>query len=521
VFVSGYDSDNVFKVTPAGVITEIADASGDGLGNPLLEPHRLTTDIAGNVYVTGRLSLNAFKIVDSLDLVITDLYIKPDTSVIAPTTDDEIKAIFKIKNFGTTPSGSFDWRLMVNGVEHTKETSGSLGRLEMLTDTVSLGLLASGPYVIRIEADPDAAKPESDETNNVDSLAFLIKEPPILPDLVIDSLYVKPDTSSTSPLTSDDVSIHFNIKNVGDAATGEFVWRFVFGGLEFKRDTTASLEPDEVLADSVRLGFVGPYRTSIVIEADPDDLIIEKEEANNTDSLFLLTKEPGVKFAGRVMLEGAYATGGKMTTALTAVLPSSQPYSNSFYNGTLVDYDGSESVGSFPPGTVDWILVDLRTDSSASSTVDGAFRPAFVDSVGSILGLDGDTLSFAGLPRTAYHVVVRHRNHLSVMTPDPVSVAPNGVATWDFTTSLGQAFSEGGDPLRELDSGIFGMFACDANADGNVTAPDFNLWNGSTTAGETGYYVPADCNLDGNSTAPDFNLWNANTTAGAATQVPD
>jgi hypothetical protein len=96
----------------------------------------------------------------------------------------------------------------------------------------------------------------------------------------------------------------------------------------------------------------------------------------------------------------------------------------------------------------------------------------------------------------------------------------SGSGTWDFTTAMTQAYSGGGSPMKDLGDGSFGLFAADNNADGNVTAPDFNQWNAETTAGATGY-VRGDHNLDSNVTAPDFNLWNANTTAGAATQVPD
>jgi hypothetical protein len=115
-------------------------------------------------------------------------------------------------------------------------------------------------------------------------------------------------------------------------------------------------------------------------------------------------------------------------------------------------------------------------------------------------------------------VVVDHRNHAAVMTPQMLDVSSGSVA-WDLTTSMSQAYTAGGSPMKDLGGGVFGMFACDSSVDGQVTAPDFNLWNASTTAGETGYR-PADCNLDGQVTAPDFNLWNANSTAGAASKVP-
>ncbi|MCH8170309.1 MAG: SBBP repeat-containing protein [Bacteroidetes bacterium] len=38
VYVTGFNTDNAFKITPGGVITEIIDATGDGAGNPLDGP---------------------------------------------------------------------------------------------------------------------------------------------------------------------------------------------------------------------------------------------------------------------------------------------------------------------------------------------------------------------------------------------------------------------------------------------------------------------------------------------------
>jgi len=62
VFVAGVISDNVFKITPGGTITEIINATGDGSGNTLNEPFDVATDSSGNVFVTARDSDNAFKI---------------------------------------------------------------------------------------------------------------------------------------------------------------------------------------------------------------------------------------------------------------------------------------------------------------------------------------------------------------------------------------------------------------------------------------------------------------------------
>jgi len=50
VYVAGKESDNVFKITPAGLITEIIDAAGDGT-SPFSFAQGIAVDGAGNVYV--------------------------------------------------------------------------------------------------------------------------------------------------------------------------------------------------------------------------------------------------------------------------------------------------------------------------------------------------------------------------------------------------------------------------------------------------------------------------------------
>jgi len=63
IFVSGFYSDNVFKIAPDGTITEIIDIDGDGTGNNILRyPRDVETDSKGNLYVVGIHSDNVFKI---------------------------------------------------------------------------------------------------------------------------------------------------------------------------------------------------------------------------------------------------------------------------------------------------------------------------------------------------------------------------------------------------------------------------------------------------------------------------
>ena len=60
--VAGRLSNNAFKIFLYGTITEIIDETGDGAGNTLLEPAGIAVDGSGDVFVTGYGSDNAFKI---------------------------------------------------------------------------------------------------------------------------------------------------------------------------------------------------------------------------------------------------------------------------------------------------------------------------------------------------------------------------------------------------------------------------------------------------------------------------
>ena len=70
-YVTGSASDNAFKITSDGLITEIIDSTGDGMGNALHYPRGIAVDDSGNAYVTGSVSNNAFRITP--DGVITEI----------------------------------------------------------------------------------------------------------------------------------------------------------------------------------------------------------------------------------------------------------------------------------------------------------------------------------------------------------------------------------------------------------------------------------------------------------------
>jgi hypothetical protein len=230
----------------------------------------------------------------------------------------------------------------------------------------------------------------------------------------------------------------------------------------------------------------------------------------------------GASLRIRAFLEGAYnPASNRMNTGLLdgAALPLSQPFSNTDYDGTVLDFDSLQSVIVHSDSTVDWMLVSLRTGTESGSTIASATHAAVIYEGGTVGEIEDDSLHFVGVSSGSYYLVLHSRNHLDVMS-DTAIVVSGGVGSHDFTPAATAAYpGNDASAQKQLEPGVFGMYAADASIDGQVTASDFNLWLTSTKAVETGYLL-TDFNLDAQVTASDFNLWLVNTKAVASSKVP-
>ncbi len=187
----------------------------------------------------------------------------------------------------------------------------------------------------------------------------------------------------------------------------------------------------------------------------------------------------------RVLLQGPFAAG-MMSTALRTAgsIPLTQPYNIAPWN-----YAGTESVSSIPADVVDWVLVQLRTGTAASSTT--ATRAAFVKRDGFIVDLDGlSPVGFPGVAEGLYYIVLRHRNHLAVMSANHFGLTPvNGLA--DFRAA-GMAY--GLASMVEVTPGIYAMYAGDVTPEGAIVLSD-ELTVIRTNNLQAGYNK-ADVNMD-------------------------
>ncbi len=168
----------------------------------------------------------------------------------------------------------------------------------------------------------------------------------------------------------------------------------------------------------------------------------------------------------KAFLEGPYnSSTATMRTDLQPVLPAVQPYTTSPWS-----YVGVETIATIPSGAVDWVLLELRTGTASSTRV--ATRAALIKSNGVIVELDGSSpVTFGGISAGNYYVVIRHRNHLPIMSASPLSLTTSA-SLYDFTMSQSQAY--GVSPMKEIVSGVFGMIAGDANSTNIITASDAN-----------------------------------------------
>ncbi len=195
----------------------------------------------------------------------------------------------------------------------------------------------------------------------------------------------------------------------------------------------------------------------------------------------------------KTYLEGPF-NGSEMNTSLNPMLPLTQPYDEAPFN-----YSGEEEVLSIPaPDIVDWILLELRDAQSAADAGNGSIvaqRAAFLLQDGSIVDTSGlNQVTFNIAVSDSLYLVIKHRNHLGIMSSTALTNNGNNVYSFDFTISLNKAYG-GSSGYKNIEGANFGLVAGDGNADGIIDSQDKSL----TWEIKAGFmeYAPGDYNCDG------------------------
>lgn len=210
--------------------------------------------------------------------------------------------------------------------------------------------------------------------------------------------------------------------------------------------------------------------------------------------------------ATTVLLEGCYAGSNSMSTLLNTFIPHTQPYSASPWN-----YTGTETVIDMPANTVDWVLVELRQAASPelamqTTILSGWPKAMLLMQDGSIKDVDGSSPLMGSATGDNLYIVIRHRNHLDLMSSAPLTLSGN-TYTYNFTDALTKAYGAGAG-YKQIATGVFGMVAGDGDADGSIFMSDRTLWR--SNLGISSSYQSTDFDMDGNSFMSDRAVWRGN-----------
>lgn len=222
----------------------------------------------------------------------------------------------------------------------------------------------------------------------------------------------------------------------------------------------------------------------------------------------------------RLLLEGAMrSTGDSVAPVMSTDLAQRGLVPNvpqRIYPYSLDNVLVGDTAVAIGDSIVDWVTVEFRNDFSNG-------EPALIETV--LLTKDGRLIDpqtlrprvIAGISAGFYQLVVRHRNHLSIMTETPILVDRSNIRTTvDFTRGTNLLGGAASTRLISTFEGrrFFGMPAGNIDGgDANITLAegidrnDMDLiWRNRQLIDQ---YATFDTNLDGVVTTLDWNLsWN-------------
>lgn len=218
---------------------------------------------------------------------------------------------------------------------------------------------------------------------------------------------------------------------------------------------------------------------------------------------------PQLRLAAKILLEGPYRNGSMAADLRERNLVPTRPPDIYPYN--LDPNRAALSVERVPTDVIDWVTLELRTLASGGQKY---YRTGFLRKDGRIVDLDGLTpIVLAQLDTGRYYVVVRHRNHLAVMSAEPYHFQyRQTLSLLDFSTPdvvMGNA-----QALKPVDCTpggaiVYALVAGDINGDGKVDSADRTDYDAIWNNRDREDYVVFDTDMSGIVTTRDVNKsWN-------------
>jgi hypothetical protein len=151
-----------------------------------------------------------------------------------------------------------------------------------------------------------------------------------------------------------------------------------------------------------------------------------------------------IRLDARAWLGGAYdalATQMRDDLRTQSLIPLVEPYTALGYVHSGAG--GGETIApallntTGPTAIVDWVLLELRITATPATVLHS--RAALLRRDGRITDKDGTSPVAFAAPVGSYHISLRHRNHLSVITAAPIMLGSTATA-WDVRTTATALF---------------------------------------------------------------------------------
>ena len=217
-----------------------------------------------------------------------------------------------------------------------------------------------------------------------------------------------------------------------------------------------------------------------------------------------------LQLAARVFLEGPYRCGSMTTDLRDQGMISTTP--PNIYPYSLDPYRQFIHVTQVPDSVVDWLLLEFRKTATSEERI---YKTAFLRFDGRIVDLDGvSPLAFNpfDIKTGDYYVVVRHRNHLAIITDKTVAMYPESLVDYTLDLTKPSEVVGGTNSIKEIGydmygSKLYGMLA-GFDYNNNYMIDDEDLDAFLLSRGKRGYEY-YDIDMNGIVNTKDLNLpWN-------------
>ncbi len=142
-------------------------------------------------------------------------------------------------------------------------------------------------------------------------------------------------------------------------------------------------------------------------------------------------------------------------------IPTTSPHTDGLTcDATVFDTTGDNAI-------VDWVFIELR--DATDNTIVVASQSALLQRDGDVVDVDGVSDITFSLDNDTYYVVVKHRNHLGVMTNTVVTLSSNAVNNINFKDATNEiTYGTDAQTTFGMPDGVIAMWAGDANEDGQL-----------------------------------------------------